>query len=213
VIVQYIEIRQRLQNVQVNPKITDIYWWRWEPSGVYSCRSAYSIMFAGQSAILGAALLWKSRAPSKCRFFMWALLLDRCWMVERRHRHDLCSSDECTLCSQAPEHVDHLFLQCAFSREVWFRVLQRCGWAHLSPEPHDQLIDWWLTARKRVTKPRRRAFDSTAIGVTWNIWLQRNEKVFGCGNVDPASVVGSSWNMLAMWARENLVDWSRLIDE
>jgi hypothetical protein len=213
VIVQYIEIRQRLLNVQANSEITDTYWWRWVPSGAYSCHSAYKIMFVGQTAILGAPQLWKSRAPNKCRFFMWTLLLSRCWTAERRHRHGLSSSANCSLCSQELEHIDHLFLQCAFSREVWFKVLRRCGWHHFAPDPFDCLVDWWLTSKKLVTKPRHRALDSMVISVCWSIWLQRNERLFSREISDPTSVAGSSWNMLAMWARASLVDWSRLVNE
>jgi hypothetical protein len=156
----------QLHHIQVNLGVADVYWWRWEPSGIYFRRSAYMIMFAGQSPVLGAAQLWKSKVPVKCWFFMWTLLLGRCWTVERRRRHGLCSSAECALCSQEDETINHLFLQCTFSREVWFRALNNCGWGHLVLEPNDRLVDWWVATRKRVPKPRHRAFDSMMIGVT-----------------------------------------------
>jgi hypothetical protein len=157
-------------------------------------------MFAGQSTVLGGAQLWRSMAPTKCRFFMWTLLLGKCWTTERRRWHILCSSVECGLCSQEEETIIHLFLQCTFSREVWFQVLSRYSWAPLVPGPNDGLIEWWLATRKRVFKPRRKtfdsmferrkAFDSMTIGVffMWSLWLQQNDRAFGRASMDALAV-------------------------
>jgi hypothetical protein len=42
------------------------------------------------------------------------------------------------------ESVYHLLLACVYSREVWFKVLRRCGWQGLAPSMDDCLIEWWL---------------------------------------------------------------------
>ena len=69
----------------------------------------------------GAKLLRRTRAPAKCKFFIWLVLHDRCWTAARRKRHGLQDDDACALCTQSSETVDHLLLTCPFSREVWFR--------------------------------------------------------------------------------------------
>jgi hypothetical protein len=71
VLIQYIETRQRLQAVQLLPGVADKFVWRWDVSGSYSCRSAYRALFLGQAQVLGAAQLWKVRAPNRCRFHAW----------------------------------------------------------------------------------------------------------------------------------------------
>jgi hypothetical protein len=38
----------------------------------------------------------------------------------------------------------------------------------------DNFVEWWLHSRKRVIKPRRKAFDSMIVLTAWSIWLQRN---------------------------------------
>jgi hypothetical protein len=149
--------------------------WHWEYLDLYSCSLAYAALFNGQIAIQGAPQLWKTQPPNKCHFFVWLMFLERCWTTERLHRHSLSSTDECALCSQDSEQIDHLLLQCAYSREVWYKVLQHCGWKTLSSAPHDHFTEWWLRSRKRVAKPHRRAFDSLTICVVWSLWLQRNE--------------------------------------
>jgi hypothetical protein len=213
VIMQFIEIRQQLQDTHINGEALDTYWWHWEASGAYSCRSAYSALFAGQTQILGAPQVWKTRAPSKCRFFMWTLLLGRSWMAECHHRHGLASSADCTLCSQALEFIDHMFICCVFSKEVWFKVLRRCGWDHLLPAAPGPLVEWWLASRKRVPKPRRRVFDSTVLAVTWSIWLVRNDRAFNRVSSDPNVMAAKAWDLLSLWAHARLVDWSRLLGE
>jgi hypothetical protein len=153
--------------------------------------------------MLGVAQVWKTRASdSSCGLCCWA-------GVGRRHRHGLVSSADCTLCSQAPEFIDHLFMRCVFSREVWYKVLRRCGWEHLSPAATDRLVEWWLASRKWVPKPRRRVFDSMVFTVTWSICLKRNDRAFN----RVSSAAGSTWNLLSLSARARLVDWSRLIGE
>jgi hypothetical protein len=43
-------------------------------------------------------------------------LLGWCWTNERRFRNGLCFDGTCTLCCQGVESVDHLAVQCVFSR-------------------------------------------------------------------------------------------------
>jgi hypothetical protein len=99
------------------------------------------VPFNDQGAILGARQLWKTRAPNQCRFYIWLVLLGRCWTSERLQHHGLCNNGPCVQCSQETESLDHLLAQCVFSREVWFRVLQRCGWQHLSPTRQARWVD------------------------------------------------------------------------
>jgi hypothetical protein len=57
--------------------------WTLESSGEYSARSAYAIQFAGQTQSNYQSLIWKARAPPKCKFFVWLLLKDRLWTAAR----------------------------------------------------------------------------------------------------------------------------------
>jgi hypothetical protein len=65
--------------------------------------SAYQSMFVGQFVVLGTKEIWKVKASGKCKFFLWLLVLDRCWTAERRHRHGLHDSALCALSTQEVE--------------------------------------------------------------------------------------------------------------
>jgi hypothetical protein len=138
-------MRQRLEGVVLQPGTPDKMLSKWSESGSFSTASAYRTMFIGHASIPGVKELWKV----KCCFFAWLLLLDRCWTLERLHRHDLQNNGPCALCSQCDEHIDHLVLSCAFSRQVWFNFLRRCNWhQHLAPSASDTFVLWWLSARE-----------------------------------------------------------------
>jgi hypothetical protein len=143
IILQYQEARQHIKAIQLNSAEPDRFFWRWTASGQFSSKSAYDAMFASESSILGVKELWKSRAPNKCRFFIWLSLLGRTWTSERLFRHGIRSDDVCALCSQEPETIDHLLCQCVFSREV----------GELAPSTEDTYAHWWLQVRKQVPKP------------------------------------------------------------
>jgi hypothetical protein len=123
-------------------------------------------------------------------FFMWLILHGRCWTFERLQRHGLQNHDPCTLCSQGVGTIDHLFMQCVVSWEIWYKLLHRCGWNLLAPSDADQLIDWWLCSRKLVTNARHKAFDSLVVLITSSLWLERNSRVYmqGCC-LDPIAPV------------------------
>jgi hypothetical protein len=54
VLAQYLQVRHRLQDVQLILEASDIFEWKWSPTGSYFSRSAYKALLINQSAVLGA---------------------------------------------------------------------------------------------------------------------------------------------------------------
>jgi hypothetical protein len=54
VLVHYVQIRERIDAIQLNLAVQDKMVWCWCSSGDYSSSSAYEAMFYGQSQMLGA---------------------------------------------------------------------------------------------------------------------------------------------------------------
>jgi hypothetical protein len=101
-------------------------------------------------------------------------------------------------------------LTCVYSREVWFGILQGCGWQQLTPSPLDSFVQWWLRSRKRVIKTRRHGFNSLVFLLTWGVWLERNAKVFRNASAIPSVLVASLWSSCEQWARAGLIEWSQI---
>jgi hypothetical protein len=52
VLLQYVEIRQRVETVVLEPATEDCLVWRWSSSGTYSSSLTYTALFYGQTSIL-----------------------------------------------------------------------------------------------------------------------------------------------------------------
>jgi hypothetical protein len=177
-LVQFINLWNMLHNIQLNAGIEDKFIWKWTTNQQYFVSSTYPAFLLGQCAIPGKKELSKARAPPRCKFFIWTVLLDRCWTSERLQRHSLQNNGLCALCSQAPETIVHLLLSCAYSKEVWFVLLPRAGFHHLAPSQERSFADRWLLHRKQVHKDQRKGFDSFVVLVSWHARKERNARIF-----------------------------------
>jgi hypothetical protein len=110
------------QGLVVTVDVPDVFQWNWGVKETYSVKSCYLGMFHESVAMAGALQVWKSRASTKCRFFFWLMLHDRCWTTLERRR--LPRPSACPFCDQAQELIAHLLLGCVLAREVWADYLR-----------------------------------------------------------------------------------------
>lgn len=205
IIIEYLHIWDIMLGVQLSDT-PDHFIWRWEPSG--NCSS--SRRTAPSLLRLKFWELWKTRAPNKCHLFFWLVVHNRCWTSDRLQRHNLRNDVPRALCAQSPEQLDHLLIGCVYSREVWFRVLRKYDWHQFAPNSDALLIPWWLATRKRICKERRKAFDSIVVLTAWNIWLQRNTRVFRQQSVLTAHLVVLISDSANEWCLAGLIHRSSL---
>jgi hypothetical protein len=83
IILQYLNARRYMDQIQLRPDKHDCISWHWMASGEYNSKSAYQAMFVGESSVMGVKEHWKAKAPNKCRFFIWLALLDPCCVRNR----------------------------------------------------------------------------------------------------------------------------------
>jgi hypothetical protein len=65
-LIQFLQVKQELLGIALDPLAQDKLVWRWHPSSIYSFKSTYDTMLTRQSTTLGAKELWSTRAPNKC---------------------------------------------------------------------------------------------------------------------------------------------------
>jgi hypothetical protein len=167
-----------LQDVVLQLLQADRFVWKWSSDGKYSASSAYRAFFNGSAALLGAREIWQTKVPPKVKFFFWLVLHQRLWTAERRKRHDLQDDDDCALCGQAPESIEHLFLGCVFTRELWFKLLAPVGLQVLVPWSDERIGDWWMQQRGRFHYQSRPIFDCLVMLLCWCVWKERNRRTF-----------------------------------
>jgi hypothetical protein len=68
--------------------------------------------------------IWKSWAPSNCKFFMWLAINNRCWTSDRLARRGLPHQPACPFCDQADKTINDILSSCVLIREVWSCILK-----------------------------------------------------------------------------------------
>jgi hypothetical protein len=68
---------------------------------------------------------------------------------------------------------------CPYARQVWFGCITAAGLNIVEPNRDSSLESWWSSARELVRKKDRSSFDTLVILIAWQIWKQRNARVFG----------------------------------
>ena len=153
--------------------------WRWTADGQYSANSAYKIQFTSNFSSMNLCPIWKAKVEPKCRFFAWTLLHKRILTADNLQKRGWPCNPVCRLCNSTPETILHLCKDCPFSREVWNKVWTGANVPLLTGSPNDiSLYDWWMDLRNLCTRQTRRGFDGLLIHFWWNLWLERNNRIF-----------------------------------
>lgn len=63
-----------LQETTLIPSEEDRITWKHTSDGQYSASSAYRLQFIGATTSMTAECTWTTKAPPKCRFFIWLML-------------------------------------------------------------------------------------------------------------------------------------------
>jgi hypothetical protein len=89
----------------------------------------------------------------------------------------------CPLCDQQGETLNHLLVNCVFSRIFWYNLLRKFGLHSLAPQPDAvSFMDWWEMVSETVNGLVREGFDSPIILGSWMIWKHRNRVIFYGGS-------------------------------
>jgi hypothetical protein len=82
--------------------------------------------------------------PPKCKFFLWLVALQRCWTADRLQRRGLDHPDQCPLCDQEMETIDHLLVSCVFATNYWFKLLTKVSLQNFTPYVYEEnTMLWW----------------------------------------------------------------------
>jgi hypothetical protein len=65
------------------------------------------------------------------------------WTVDRLEERGLQHPPHCPLCCQESEMIEHLTMQCSFSRDVWYKILLPFNLHDWMPAADDTLALWW----------------------------------------------------------------------
>ncbi|KAL4393487.1 hypothetical protein AHAS_Ahas02G0056900 [Arachis hypogaea] len=109
--------------------------------------------------------VWKDLVLPRVELFIWFILTGRVNMKERLSRLGVVNQEDvvCVLCNESVESGYHLFLGCEFSWQSCPRMLKEHfqSWTELS-----------------TSKQERKRWMVSFCTIIWNIWLERNRRIF-----------------------------------
>jgi hypothetical protein len=93
-----------------------------------------------------------------------------------------------------------LLLQCIFSRQVWFSILQGLNLQVLAPQPDEcSFDDWWDKVSSRADGVVKKGLNSIVILVACSLWNHRNRCVFDGLQPSLNGILSSIREELQLW--------------
>ena len=118
---------------------------------------------------------------------------------DRRLRHGLDAREQCYLCDQARETIDHIVASRPYTREVWTIILHAFG--RLLPPATQFIISWWRRLRADWNGVQRSGIDSLFALVSWEVWKERNARCFRAAAVAPVDLISAIRAEAGRWAK------------
>lgn len=165
---EYLWVWDVVHSIQLTPGMADYIIWKRTPHGQFTVCSAYQLFFMHNIRFPCFRAIWKCKAPPRCKFFMWLVVLRKCLMADNLQRRRWPCDPICSLCRSAQEDCTHLFYGCRFSQEVWGSN------ADFQIPGNGTTEECWLSVRKGVVKHMRKNFDRVVLLIHWRIWKERN---------------------------------------
>lgn len=178
---ELMELATMIQNLVLQEGQPDTIAWRFTQDHEYSARSAYRLQFVGSTTMEGHKLIWSGWAPNKCCFFIWTVMLGRILTVDAL----LCRGWEndyfYPLCERSLETPSHLFIECPWSRTIWDALASLADMPAIKPANwmgDTKFATWMQSCYDAMTKEKRKGIISLVQLITWEIWKERNRRVF-----------------------------------
>jgi hypothetical protein len=166
-LIDYLHLWEVLSEFELQPGREDKHIFSVASDGIYSAKSAYKGLFLGSSTFGRYRRMWKTWAPSKCKFFIWLVAHNRCWTTDRLAKRGLNHPNRCPFCDQEAETIS-LLASCVFALLFWYKLLRKYGIHSLAPQPGTiHFLDWWEDASDAVNGFIRKGVDSLIILGAW----------------------------------------------
>jgi hypothetical protein len=121
--------------------------------------------------------LWQSWAPLPVKLFLWLACRGRVWTADRRRRRGLDTHIHYPLCDQDDETINHLLITYPVAKEVWWST---CYWVRCTCNLGAAVTiqDWWEQLLLMQGAGRRDGVSTLFMLVCWQLWKERNARVF-----------------------------------
>ena len=160
--------------------------WSWNARDrMVIVKEAYSTLMAQEESRVQSwwyTQIWKVKAPCKLICFMWLCLRNKTLTGDNYRRRGGIGPSVCLLCLHYEETIQHIFVTCEETQEIWRCVCNlfklECTWNNPSLEVN--MKRWFLSKPKATPVP---------FMVLWGIWLHRNNVIFKGIRQQPGEII------------------------
>ncbi|KAK2451419.1 hypothetical protein QL285_010475 [Trifolium repens] len=162
----------------------DIPRWQGTKDGEFTVRSGYNAIMewrndnnnqAQQSNISGANYNWKKHwshsNPPKQLHLMWRILHKALPVKTSLLAKGIPYDTLCPICNQDRETIDYLFMECEWTKQVWFSSPLTIQISNTIAHSYNEWLNYMM---ENSTKDCMQNITT----LTYSIWLARNKKVF-----------------------------------
>ena len=155
--------------------------WHYSTNGKFQVKKAYTILLNENlpSHLNSPTIppkvwktLWKVPLPQKILLFVWKVLHSALPVRNTLIHRGINCFDTCPFCQKDGESLDHLFLNCPFSRAVWLGSdLTSC----IDTLPYHSISDWisnWIQGSQKENRFKKCI--PNLFVTLWCIWNHRN---------------------------------------
>ena len=123
-------------------------------------------------------LFGKLRQKENTSFFAWLLVQCKILTADKLAARQWPCNQICVLCNQEQETAAHLILHCSFALSVWQKMQIWTQQLVQMPIGYSKIIDWWQKELAQLPKKTRRTKAAFMMYGAWNIWKERNRRIF-----------------------------------
>jgi hypothetical protein len=175
--------------------------WGWGSTGTYSTAKGYALLQLQKDRPLPLRFwmeVWDSMAIPKVNFFFWTLMHKKILTGENLMKRNIVGPHRCTLCKEAMETSDHLFVDCHFANKVWLLILHGLKVTAPTNILVVDIFTTWKDCYPSLSKKTlwARVWISIPKYVCLKLWLARNDQIFNNTTWTPNMVATKAKGLL-----------------
>ncbi|CAL1388326.1 unnamed protein product [Linum trigynum] len=176
--------------------------WLPDASAGFSVKSAYDHLRADRHfgvEDFPFKVVWQKIIPSKICTFLWIVFHKRLLTRDNLKKRGIQLPSRCPLCEKAEENPNHLFINCSFSKEVWWRMRSFVRIASTTVDNDDistRIMRWFC---QNPSSPWQWCTKVFLHAFCWSIWMERNSRVFKGEAVFPQVTAFRTGCLIASW--------------
>lgn len=191
--------------------------WKGERGGEFTVKSAYRELRSTEEQHAGWPwrMIWRTEIPYKVNYFTWLLAKQAVLTHENLNKRKPNLRSSCYLCEEQVETVNHLFLHCKWTDQLWQMFIQKRKIKWTKPGSIIEVLQCWNRDGNAGKNEKRWRIVPACIW--WTIWKERNQRCFEGKQNNIQKIKTNCLGLYYFWCKQvvigdaenvfNIIDW------